>query len=219
MLWRFGWVVLLAGCLDDRDVFQALQSGELPPGGRVDLPRPGTESATRVYSALHDIRSTNPELKFRPSSLTLGVADVTLFHRGTDNTIFVSEGLVKRCPTDARLKAVLAAELGQMAAEKAAARGVSPEDELPPIDPPRPNEVAGATSSSDMIEKVELAEYEERVKSRGRAGASAAKLAERYLKNAGVDASELAAAWPLIAEARAESRYSRRLIPSRLPPQ
>ena len=47
----------------------------------------------------------------------VGERELVLFHNGTEQ-LYISEGLVTKCQSDAELAAVLCSELGQMVAEK-----------------------------------------------------------------------------------------------------
>ena len=78
------------------------------------------QTAERVETLGRQIIAQNTFTGLDPLFHTIGVPEPMLFHRGTAE-LFVSEGLVNRCKTEAELAAVLCSELGQMMAEKQAA--------------------------------------------------------------------------------------------------
>lgn len=109
-----------------------------PPGEKLKMPKSPTISAkytaacARVDEVSKFILKQNPFPGIEPVVQTFGVKDPILFHRGTGE-LFLSEGLVERCKTDEELAAVLCSEMGQMKAEKLAAKrvGLDPEGDPP----------------------------------------------------------------------------------------
>ncbi len=145
--------------------------------------------------------AANPQLDVRPLFRTMAVSQAEVFHRGTAE-VLITEGLVKQC-TEGQLAAVLAVELGKIAAEKEAQATVK--DRVPPRDPPPPLFIGADASSSrgpaDLTHLAELAPYE---RERRQAAAAAApqadpqQLAHGILLKAGYSATDLVAAEPVL---------------------
>src|SRR5262245_17457014 len=100
--------------------------------------------ATRVDSVGRKLIAANPQIGLKSTLFaTIGkAAQPEIFHVGP-NMVYVTEGLVKRCPTDAELAGVLALELGKIVADREVA--ASPEmrnpERLAPIQVPIGNSV------------------------------------------------------------------------------
>lgn len=109
-------LIAAAGCLDP---FTA-GPGRNVPVETPKLPEASVELAARVDRVGHDLLAATPFFPVEPTFHTAARPEVFVAHPDL-NGVLVSEGLAKKCPTDAQLAAVLAAELGQMAAEKRAA--------------------------------------------------------------------------------------------------
>lgn len=134
-------LLLSTGCHNNGDWSVRKALGWDEPDNRVKMPAPknlppaSLKAASRVEECGRQILAKNmfngldPELKFS----TIGIKELTLFHRGADQLI-ISEGLVEKCATEAELTAVLCAELGQMIAEKRSAKAVG-RDVAPIPDP------------------------------------------------------------------------------------
>ncbi len=78
------------------------------------------EVSLRVDKVGRELLTANSQIGVRPLFGTIGSEQPEVFHLET-NLIYVTEGLVKKCRSDADLAAVLAAELGKMVAEREAA--------------------------------------------------------------------------------------------------
>lgn len=107
----------------------------------VTIPPASVEVAKRVDLVGRSILERNTFSGLNPDSIqfmVLGVKENVLFHRGAE-LLFVSEGIVEKCQTDAELAAVLCAEMGKMVAERKAAkavgRGADPVAEGAPLFP------------------------------------------------------------------------------------
>lgn len=115
-------VVGLTGCFHDEwSVEKALlsRSGKIPETPQVS---PGSmETAGRVEGLGRQILTQNTFTGLDPLFHTVGVKEPVLFHRG-HGELFISEGLVSRCKSDAELAAILCSELGRMKAERHGAR-------------------------------------------------------------------------------------------------
>jgi hypothetical protein len=169
-------------------------------------PRPDLQVAERVENMGRRIVAQNTFTGLDPLFHTLGVKEPLLFHRGTGQ-LFVSEGLVDRCKTDAELAAVLCSELGQMIAEQQAARRVGRNtDPIPDVSFPSSTDAGGI--AGDQTRLAELAYHEKKYGRRQPVPSSAnstptdpAQLARDLLKGAGFEPGELDRAEPLIREA------------------
>jgi hypothetical protein len=169
----------------------------------------------RVDAVGRQLLAANPQMGLDRRATffaTIGnVARPEVFHMGT-NVVYVTDGLVRRCPTDAELAAVLALELGKMVARREA--GARPEtrnpERLPPIQVPIGN--AAHATSPDLVPQVELAKYEKahpRVrKDLPRPHPDA--LARVCLENAGFLAADLEAVQPLLQEAQNHATLEQR---------
>lgn len=157
---------------------------KLPPGQ--------LETAERVETLGRKIITQNTFTGIEPLFHTVGVPESVLFHRGTDE-LFISEGLVKQCKTEAELAAVLCSELGQMMAEKKAARRAGADrDSFPEVGVPTGSGLAGGTPI-DPGRAAERA-YQEKQRAKDAAAreqADPAKLARDLLRGAGFDPAEL----------------------------
>ena len=81
---------------------------------------PGTKEASdRVCAVGGKIIAANEGIGFRPRFITTNGATEEIFHRGTRD-VFITEGMVRRCQTEAQLAEVLCLELGKMVAEREA---------------------------------------------------------------------------------------------------
>jgi predicted Zn-dependent protease len=133
---------------------------------------------------------------------TIGVPQLEVFHVDT-GLIYVTEGLVKQCKSDAELAAVLAIELGKMIAEREArtSADVRSSEKMAPIRVGIGNNAQGR--ESDMTAMAELGRFENtNPKSTPRLPRpDPMKLARGYLEKAGYKGSELDAVGPLLQEA------------------
>lgn len=223
MFWRFpitpALVVLamttlaLTGCADtNASLFggnvqgRPIETPELPPAA-IDL-------AARVDQVGRELLAASPFLGVDPIFQTVSMPEPVLFHPNP-NIVIISDGLVKRCTNDDALAAVLAAELGQMAAE----RKVANRNELPPLPvnlPDGANQNAGGISS-DQTHLAELAMYEKKYR-RGGPAVNGQELAKDVLRSAGRPDSQLATVEGLVQSARAnQTRLPGFLPPSQAP--
>src|SRR5687768_2038812 len=75
------------------------------------------EVSLRVDKIGRDVLTANPQIGLKPLFATIGAPQPEVFH--VDNRlVYVTEGLVKQCRSEAELAAVLSAELGKMVAER-----------------------------------------------------------------------------------------------------
>jgi hypothetical protein len=159
------------------------------------------ETAERVQDLGQKIIAKNTFTGIEPLFMTQGIPETVLFHRGAEE-LFISEGLVKQCKTEAELAAVLCSELGQMVAEKRAVRRVGADrDYFPDAGLPGGVSTAGG-AADDPARAAELA-YRERRQPRTTSAAEpadAAQLARDLMKGAGFDPAELDRVAPLLKQ-------------------
>jgi hypothetical protein len=212
-------VCVVAGCFEKESTPLVPES----PFGRRPVPAPttqatfapaSTEAAARVDQLGRNLLVANPQLGIRPLFRTIGAPQAEIFHRGTAE-VFISEGLVKQCPTDGQLAALLCLELGKMIAEREAQAGqavLHPNLEPPP-DAPVGNDYGSFMGAADLTRQAELAKY--------RAPAARApsapppdpqELARVYLQKASYPATELDAVAPLLRQAAGNSGLEKSVI-------
>jgi hypothetical protein len=200
----------LAGCVHDGEWSVSKALG-WEPKNTVRTPDPpkfspaSLQAAERVETLGRRVIAQNTFTGLDPLFHTIGVAEPMLFHRGTGE-LFISEGLVNRCKTEAELAAVLCSELGHMMTEKQAARRVGRDtDPIPDVRAPNAMEAGGITA--DQTRLAELAYHEKRYP-RTPAGrdekppvpGDPAKLARDLLKGAGFEPAELDRAEPILKQ-------------------
>jgi hypothetical protein len=169
---------------------------------------PATEAATRrVNDVGQRLLAANAELPVHPVFLGIGSPDPQIFHKDA-TAIYVSDGLVNRCGTDAQLAAVLASELGKMISTREAllalkaARGQRDR----PVSLPVGTDSGGRFGSADGTGLAELGKFEKDTGHGPTGGPPTAPpdpdlLARTYLKKAGFAATDLDAVVPILREA------------------
>jgi hypothetical protein len=203
-------VLTVGGCFPlqwEGDKTTALVPGnpfgvEAPPAAptRASYAPASKEVALRVDKIGKELLEANKQIPLRPLFGTIGVEQVEIFHVDP-SLIYVTEGLVKQCPTNPALAAVLAAELGKMVAEREAR--TSPEvrnpEKLPPISLPVGNNVQGR--ESDFTAVAELGRFERanpKMPPRSLPRPDPMRLARGYLEKAGYQGTDLDAASPVL---------------------
>jgi hypothetical protein len=162
-------VALLAGCTNFPSVAPTDQVANHPFGDAPAQPAARTkvsyapaaqEVAYRVDRVGQELVAANPQAG-RPVFGTIGTPAPEIFHIGA-TTLYVTEGLVKQCPTDRELAAVLASELGKMIAEREAAvsRKTREPEGLAPA--PLPIGGHGYAGDADPSRVFEMSKYESR---------------------------------------------------------
>src|SRR5262249_28246993 len=138
-------LLALGGCFPlptfDGDKSLALVSNnpfgaEAPPAAptRANYAPASQETSLRVDKIGKTLVEANKQIGLRPLFGTIGVEQIEVFHVDF-SLVYVTEGLVKKCSSDAELAAVLAAELGKMVAERESRTSpdVRNPDKMPPI--------------------------------------------------------------------------------------
>lgn len=222
---RAGWLVVLsmlaaaAGCTSQEKPSALVSpnpfdsSVPLSPGMRASYAPAATEEAARVDLLGRKLIAANPEIGMKPIFFTIGAPQPEIFHKGA-RELDITEGLVKQCPDDAQLAAVLCHELGKMVSEREALTGpkVRNPERLPPIDVPVGNDPFG--NSPDMVALAERAKYAPRpqyASSETSLPPDPNTLARFYLKKAHYAESDLDNVQPLLALAAQNSALEKQL--------
>jgi hypothetical protein len=213
-------VACAAGCLEDWPKNNASRAGSgpgIPP--RDKLPVGSLEAATRVDSLGRKLLADNPDITIRPMFLSIGVLDVTAFHRGTAE-LYVSDGLVSKCKNDGELAAVLSSELAKMVAEAKLAGPVRPPEREPPFAPRVGSDTVGSQNAPDFTDVAERAKFEQRnpprrIESAVPTAPDTGSLATGYLTKAGFSADDLEHVSPLIRQAEANPKFEKQLVSPR----
>jgi predicted Zn-dependent protease len=212
-------LLLAAGCVPEARSRQLASGEPAPPAPvRANQPvrtAPGTEeTARRVLAVSQKVVAANPQVGVRPLFATVGAPHAEIFHRGgplDGMQIFVSEGLVRRCKSDAELAALLCLELGKIVSEREAQAGEQArqgEKRLPPSEAIG-GDSGGTFGPPDGTRRMELAKLEQARRSRARILPDPEALARKYLINAGFDAAVLADVAPLAREADGHAEVER----------
>lgn len=195
------------GCLHDGkdwSVRKSLGLDDTPPNAvktpdMKKFPKANPAIAERVEIMGRKIVAQNTFTGVEPLFHTVGVKESVLFHRGTEE-LFISEGLVEKCKSDAELAAVMCAELGQMVSEKRAAKALGRDvDPIADVGTGAGPLFPGGTAY-DAGRAADLA-YHERKHPRGGAkfdAADAAATARELLTGAGYNALEYDRVEPLL---------------------
>jgi hypothetical protein len=209
--------LLLAGCWQGNywDRTDGINPRNEPVRIPKNLPPGSTETASRVYSVGQDVLAKNPQLSLRPLFSAIGSNEETVFHSGFSH-IYISDGLVKKCRTDAELAGVLCLELGKMVSEREVqVAAQSRDDDRDPLLAPRFSDVAGSSFSADMTQQAELARYQkERPKKRASAPVpppDPRELAVTFFTKAGYQAEELDRVEPLLRTAERNPKFEKQL--------
>jgi hypothetical protein len=164
---------------------------------------PGSEEVSRRVDKIgRDLLAANPQLGLKPLFATIGAPQPEVFHVDT-HLVYVTEGLVKGCRTDAEVAAVLAVELGKMVADREA--GLSPDIRDPakmaPIQPVVGSGIQG--NPGDFTAMAELGRFEKaNPKTPKRLPRpDPQRLARAYLEKGGFQATDLEAVVPLLQAA------------------
>lgn len=176
-----GFALAAAGCLEAFTTVEKTTTRNKPVE-TPKVPEASVAAAARVDQVGHDLMAATLFFPVDPTFHTAARSEVFVTHPDL-NGVMVSEGLVKKCRTDAQLAAVLAAELGRMAAEKWAA------DRLRPGAAPADR---GPDSGSATDPRATAAEL---------------------LTAAGYSAKDLDAAGPLLKEAEGNRKLTASLAP------
>jgi hypothetical protein len=191
--------VALVGCATDSDWSVSRMLG-WDDGKTSKMPKADLATAERVENIGQKIIAQNTFTGLTPLFETIGVQESVHFHRGAGELI-ISEGLAKQCKTDSELAAVLCYELGQMMAEKKAAKRVGADrDSFPSVGVPTGSGMAGGTPIDPGLD-AERAFRERQTKTNAASDmADAPKLARDLMRTAGFDPTDLNHIAPLLKQ-------------------
>jgi len=241
---RRAWMLLglvgLSGCLPLTEERTTLVGGnpfnqpaKLAPVTQVNYSPASKEAALRVDQAGQKLIQGNPQLGFHPLFATIGSPRLELFHTaapieapkpgektlpplmGSRPVIYITEGLVKRCPSEIELTAVLSYEIGRIQSERE--EKVNPDirspERMPPIRVPIGNMGDSSGFSSDMTAAAELAKFERRFPKRPQPlpPPDPRKVATTVLERAGFPPTALEVIEPLLQEADHQAALERQI--------
>lgn len=203
----------LLGCVPTTPAKLELVSSEVngmrhiaarPPEGATP---PNVALATRVVAAGQRLLAGNRLLAVTPQFTTVGVPHEELFHHGVD-VIFISDGLVLKCPTDGVLTALLALELARAVVQRDIAAGPTVSRTAKrslPADVAGNNDTHGAFGPADGTRMMELAKMEHAAKT-PQVPPEPEALALIYLRRAGYTDADLQTALSLAELADANGK-------------
>ncbi|NBO90839.1 MAG: hypothetical protein EBV06_00755 [Planctomycetia bacterium] len=160
-------------------------------------------SAKRALMVAQKLYDANTQLGVRPTILTVGRPELEIFHDGVGGLrgcrVYLTEGLIQACKTEAELAAVLCVELGRIAAERAA-QSDSLEQSRDSLDERVGNDSGGPFGSPDGTRVMELAKREKIAKGQ-QLKPDPTKCAAEYLRRANYPAQALLEVGPLLRQA------------------
>ncbi len=155
-------------------------------------PNADPKTATRVHSIGNAVLAANKaDIDIQATFFTVGLAEPMAFHQA-DGSIVVSEGIVKRCSSDAELAAILSHQLAEMVASKQDRDSLRSQDRDLPPNPRLTPDVAGNSFGPDMTRAAEegYAQRNRPAKTARAPRTESAVLARAYLQKAGYDAAD-----------------------------
>jgi len=211
------FLCLAVGCVPSERAAQLVHdnpfAGPLaaPPASQSAYAPAATDVAARVDTLGRAILAANPQLGVQPLFRTIGTGDVEMFHRGTSE-ITLTEGLVRQCPADGALAAVLCMELGRMVSEREAL--VAPRKRTHERGVPIDVGISG-DNGADRTRLAELAALNEPDRRRTVQGPALPPdpqaLARTYLTKAGYQAGELDGVQQQLRTAEASGKFEKQL--------
>jgi len=146
--------------------------------------------AERVDNVGRKIVAQNIFIGIEPLFSTMKMKEDVLFHDGPEH-LWISQGLVEKCATDAELTAVLCAELGKMIAEKRMAKAVGRNVEPIPDASFGGNNLPGG-NPFDAGRQVEVSLHEKQFpRTANNIDADATNIARELLQGSGYSTGEL----------------------------
>jgi hypothetical protein len=183
------------------------------------VPPSKPEVAERVELLGRKIVAQNTFIGIEPMFFTVGVKEQVLFHRGSEQ-LFISEGLVEKCKTDAELAAVLCSEMGQMVAEKRAAKTVGRDVEPIPDANFGGNNMFPGGTAFDAGRQVEMTLHEKQFpRSANNTATDATNAARDLLKGAGYSPAELDRVEGLLKQSDRGEKLRKQMAGSAPPPK
>jgi hypothetical protein len=207
---------LLAGCVPNEQAkglptVASNQLGMPPPGVMANLPSADWQLAGKVFAVGHKIVAANKNcgLDANLAFVTYPAPTVEIFH--PDRTrVFVTEGLVRKCDEE-QLAAMLALELGRMAAERMAA---SPYLDIRSFQEPIHLQTGSDKSSSEIAD---WARFDGQQRPSAKSLPDPRQLAQAFLESAKYGKNCLDSAYPIVEEAGLSHNIEMRVkgLPSR----
>jgi hypothetical protein len=219
------WLALVTatGCVGDGktlplvagDPFAPPTEFKSGPAPHVTNAPPATAAAAnRVALVGQKLLLANRQSGLHPAFRTAGLPTPEIFHRGLDE-IFVTEGLVGQCKSDAQLAALLALEMGKMLVERELRAGPNARrpERLPPMQSGVGTGISSAFGPEDGMHAYEMYKYEqEQRRPKVPVLPDPQGVARTYLSKAGYSPRDLDEAAPLIKAARANVKLERQIV-------
>lgn len=199
--------VLACGCLGDRPVSRWFDP---PIEGQREV---SLESAARIDQVGRHLMAANPFLGIETTIQVIGHAEPILFHRDRGSLI-ISDSLAQQCGTDEELAALIALELGAIAAEKRNLTRMGYVESFSQV--PTANAMEASNLAADPVRMTELAKQEERnprtpPEAEPKEGSDPAKLAAEFLRAAGYNPEMIERVMPLAKQANRDRSLVRQL--------
>jgi hypothetical protein len=212
-------LILLAGCVSTPtvpDENATSQVGSMPfheptkmANFKASYAPAAPDIAFRVTQVKDKLIGDNPQAGLKPFTVAISSPDPEIFHKGL-NYIYITDSLVRQCPTDALLAAVLANELGRMVSEreKTVADQIRSPEPLQPIRLPVGS--IGNSRDADPSNYVEMAKFEQQYPKTPRklTPPNPQVVARSILEKAGFQRTDLDAAWPILQNAQRNSVHA-----------
>lgn len=216
-------LVAVVGCVPDGRTLPLVPANPFAPPSDfqpgpaphvANAPPATAAAATRVALVGQKLLLANRQTGLHPAFRTAGRPEPEIFHRG-QGEIFVTEGLIGQCKTDAQLAALLALELGKMLVEREALAGPDAHrpERLPPMQSGVGPDANSAFGQADGVHAYEMYKYEkeQRRPKTPPPLPDPMVLAGTYLTRAGYSPRDLDEAAPLIKSARGNVKLERQL--------
>jgi hypothetical protein len=164
-------LLTLGGCqplepLRHESDFAQVPTSPFPPSVTQTVKRvrfdftPASQAANmRVDEAGRKLLAANPQAVLKARFTVIGAAEAEIFH--IDQVVYITEGLVQRCPGESELTAVLASELGKIVAQREAGVAGAARAVVPPPPEPMPVGSMGASFAADPGYYFAMAKYEQ----------------------------------------------------------
>jgi hypothetical protein len=164
-------ILTTAGCIAPGEKTATVTTNPFGNGGPVEpvkqanfAPAP-SEISARVDQVGRKILAANPQIGLKPLFATIGSANPELFHGEQQGImmVFITQGLVQQCKTEAELAALLSRELGKIVSEREARTSALTRDpeRLPPMEVQIGQAgMSSFNSSPDLTHMAEVGRFE-----------------------------------------------------------
>jgi len=219
------WLALATatGCIGDGKTLPLVSRDPMAPPSEfkpgpsphvTNAPPATAAAANRVALVGQKLLLANRKSGLHPAFRTAGLPTPEIFHRGVDE-LFITEGLVSQCKTDAQLAALLSLELGKMLVEREVRAGPDARrpDRLPPIRSGVGTGINSAFGPEDGMQAYEMYKYEqEQRRPKVPLLPDPKAVARTYLSKAGYSPRNLDEAAPLIKTANSNVKLERQIV-------